>query len=563
MHILVSNHNAEIAAFRSGVGSAALELQIVENNLSALSVIGNRTGDVSSLVITEHQDQAVNIDTEVFVQNIVPRLLDSTIVVVVGSLIAAPAGVRQVETIGDAATLVGREPELVGATAEPKAVAKRNGHHKKPVLAELLTIASPVAPVDAPAEPAPAAEETKLALPDPSKTVLLLAEPEVAPPVPEQPAPQQAAPAPVLPAADAAPGPVRQPADAAPVARQAPPPPRHNHVEPAAPLAAPLLLPDPQVMAEIPETTRSLADDIRDWNARQRDQRKDTQASDKRQATFGELLRSWLPGQRRLREQENDLDNAIRSPRLRRCNSIAVISPKGGVGKSFLTYLVGNFLAEVRGDKVIAIDTNPDFGTLADQVRGREEQTISSLLEQIQSIQHYSDLRRFTSKVQSRLEVLAAPADPDVMATITSQEYSQVFEQLHHYYDTVMFDCGTGFRDDITRFALKTADQIVLVSAPLFITTGIVIRAIGYLDQIGCDLGRVTLAINQVRQEQPLDIEYMRSRFGSRLNAIVEVPFDMQLYHRMDRGEFSVEHTQPSTRIAVKQLIGEVVRHFE
>ena len=47
-----------------------------------------------------------------------------------------------------------------------------------------------------------------------------------------------------------------------------------------------------------------------------------------------------------------------------RPNTVALISPKGGVGKTTSTFLVGNLLATHLKLRVIAVDANPDFGTL-------------------------------------------------------------------------------------------------------------------------------------------------------------------------------------------------------
>ena len=48
-----------------------------------------------------------------------------------------------------------------------------------------------------------------------------------------------------------------------------------------------------------------------------------------------------------------------------RPNTIALISPKGGVGKTTSTFLAGNLLATHLKLRAIAVDANPDFGTLA------------------------------------------------------------------------------------------------------------------------------------------------------------------------------------------------------
>lgn len=520
MHILITNHETEIGVFRRALGTAADQLEVVENNLSALSLLGSSPTSARTLTITEYQDEGVNVDTRTFVRNLATRGIETLEIIIVGQLFTdlTDPQIHVVETIEDAAQLICSldtlQPVAVGAESS-EATHTSNGHAR--FTPETTAVSA------APASSGDTKPGKKLRLSAPIKPAKRYEtdggfERELTP---------EAQPADTLP----------------PVA--APQPPETNELD------------------EMPATTRSLADDIRDWTERTEQERGKQRTKVYKPGFFERLMLNISPAARRARAEEAELDKLIRAPRLTQCHSIAVISPKGGVGKSFLTYVVGNFLAEVRGDKVVAIDTNPDFGTLADQVRGREAQTVSTLLEQIDSIRHYSDLRRFTSKVESRLEVLAAPADPDVMATIGAADYGRVHQQLHHYYDTILFDCGTGFRDDITRFALQQCDQIVLVSAPLFITTGIVIRALGYLNQIGCDLSRVTLAINQVRREKPLDLNYMRSRFGDRLNAIIEIPFDVQLYREMDTGEFLVERTQPATRTSIKRLVSELVRHFD
>lgn len=515
MHLLISNHDAEISAFHRLLGAAADDLEVVENNLSALSFLGSTPGLAHTLTVTEYQDEGVNVDTRTFVRNLAARALDTFDIIIVGQLFSDLSNPRihVVDTIDQAATMV-RDRQLQ-PVARTDASSNGNGRYAEEHTAATTFADEPAVTIEQ-VIPAPKRKAEK-----PGKSIRSVSQP------------------------------VEERVE------------RELVAEPPAAMQAPATYPADPTFDEMPATTRSLADDIRDWTERTEQQRGKQRATTQPRRGLTDRFREMLPATRRAHAEEAELDKLIRAPRLTRCNSIAVISPKGGVGKSFLTYVVGNFLAEVRGDKVVAIDTNPDFGTLADQVRGREPQTVSTLLEQLDSIKHYSDLRRFTSKVESRLEVLAAPADPDVMASISAQDYGRVHEQLHHYYDTILFDCGTGFRDDITRFALQQCDQIVLVSAPLFITTGIVIRALGYLNQIGCDLSRVTLAINQVRHEKPLDLDYMRERFGTRLNAIVEIPFDMQLYREMDTGEFGVERTEPATRTSVKRLCAELVKHFE
>ena len=93
---------------------------------------------------------------------------------------------------------------------------------------------------------------------------------------------------------------------------------------------------------------------------------------------------------------------------------IACLSLKGGVGKTTTTVGLGSTFASLRGDRIIAIDANPDLGTLAQRVPQQTNSTVRDLLED-PSIHRYSDVRAHTSQALSRLEVLASESDPPLV----------------------------------------------------------------------------------------------------------------------------------------------------
>ncbi|HZD38619.1 MAG TPA: AAA family ATPase, partial [Actinomycetes bacterium] len=68
------------------------------------------------------------------------------------------------------------------------------------------------------------------------------------------------------------------------------------------------------------------------------------------------------------------------------CRSIAVISRKGGVGKTTTTLMLGHTFASLRGDRVVALDGNPDAGSLGYRVRRETAATITNLLADEQMI---------------------------------------------------------------------------------------------------------------------------------------------------------------------------------
>ena len=107
----------------------------------------------------------------------------------------------------------------------------------------------------------------------------------------------------------------------------------------------------------------------------------------------------------------NNLVAQVNRP-LRGCYRIALLSLKGGVGKTTITATLGATFASVRGDRVVAVDANPDRGTLSQKIPLETAATVRQLLHDAGTIERYSDVRRYTSKGPSGLEVLASETDP-------------------------------------------------------------------------------------------------------------------------------------------------------
>ena len=92
----------------------------------------------------------------------------------------------------------------------------------------------------------------------------------------------------------------------------------------------------------------------------------------------------------------------------------AVICPKGGVGKTTSTFVLGSLLADRLRLRVVALDANPDFGTLAALApdRVRCPRSLADLLADIEAIHTATQLRGYMTAMPSGLHLLGAPADP-------------------------------------------------------------------------------------------------------------------------------------------------------
>lgn len=147
------------------------------------------------------------------------------------------------------------------------------------------------------------------------------------------------------------------------------------------------------------------------------------------------------PSAAELRERE--LAARVKAP-VAGCRRIAVVSRKGGVGKTTTTLMLGHTFASLRGDRVIALDGNPDAGSLGYRVRRETTNTVMSLLAHREQIQRYGDIRAFTSQAPTRLEVVAADDDPRITDALVESDFHTAVRLLEVHYNLVCLDTGTG-----------------------------------------------------------------------------------------------------------------------
>jgi MinD-like ATPase involved in chromosome partitioning or flagellar assembly len=228
-----------------------------------------------------------------------------------------------------------------------------------------------------------------------------------------------------------------------------------------------------------------------------------------------------------------DMINRVRTPVAGGHHRVAILSLKGGVGKTTTTVGLGSTLASLRGDRVIAVDANPDRGTLSDKVRVETPATVRDLLNERGNIRRYADVRTFTSQAPSRLEILASDRDPTVSVAFSEQDYGMVARVLEHYYSICLTDCGTGLLHSAMAAVLRLADQIVLVSSA---SVDGARSASATLDWLAAhsygDLVRnavVVLSIVRPRRKSTVDLNRLEEHFASRCRAVVRIPYDTHL----------------------------------
>ncbi|MBP0452357.1 AAA family ATPase [Kitasatospora sp. RG8] len=248
---------------------------------------------------------------------------------------------------------------------------------------------------------------------------------------------------------------------------------------------------------------------------------------------------------------------AIRTP-LRSSFRIAVIGLKGGVGRTSATLALGSVLAETRTDKVIAVDADPDAGTLGRRVRRETAATVRDVLAAAPSITGYMDIRRFTSQAPSGLEVLAGDPGRAASGGFDGEDYRRLIGVLSNQFPVVLSDTGTGLLHGSMRGVLDLADQLVIAATASVDGANSASSTLEWLyaHGYGALARRGVLLVSTVQGGGRLiRAEDLTAHFESRCRGVVVVPFDE---HLAVGGEFDLAKLRPKTRRAFFQLTAAV-----
>jgi MinD-like ATPase involved in chromosome partitioning or flagellar assembly len=238
---------------------------------------------------------------------------------------------------------------------------------------------------------------------------------------------------------------------------------------------------------------------------------------------------------------------------------VPVLSRKGGVGKTTVTTLLGMALADLREDRVIAMDANPDRGTLSDRNPGRASHTARQLVKDRFEVNSFAQLSNYTAREGSRLDVLASDADPMVAHAFNDADYRAVTDILGRYYSIVLTDSGTGMVHSVMQGTLEKADAVVLVSGGSVDEARLASETLSWLEAHGReDLVRKAIVVVNVAAGNGtrVNVDEIEDHFRTRVGHVVRIPHDR---HLAEGSQIEFAKLGAATREAAIELAGLVV----
>lgn len=243
---------------------------------------------------------------------------------------------------------------------------------------------------------------------------------------------------------------------------------------------------------------------------------------------------------------------------------IGVFGLKGGVGKTAVTVTLGSTLSAIRGDRILAIDADPDCGNLAERVGRQSGATVADLLSD-KGLARYNDIRAYTSINDAKLEVLSSEEYSSARREFNDGDWKGAVGIVSQYYNLVLADCGSGMFQPASRGVLSTVSGLVIVASASIDGARQAAVTMDWLRQNGYQdlLHRSCVVINHVHPGKPnVDVEDLVAQFERHVQPgrVVVLPWDD---HIAAGTEIQLDLLAPHFRERVAELAAALSDDFD
>jgi MinD-like ATPase involved in chromosome partitioning or flagellar assembly len=269
------------------------------------------------------------------------------------------------------------------------------------------------------------------------------------------------------------------------------------------------------------------------------------------------------PGLSRDEKHEVELSNRVcRNPRA--AYEIGILGLKGGAGKTTVTVALGSVLADVRGDRILALDADPGCGNLAERTGRTSAGSIAELLAD-RDLSHYNKVRANTTVNEANLEVLTAEDYGGRPRIFSREDWHHTAEAVSKFYNVVLADCGAGMLDPATRGVLETAAAVVIVTSVSIDSARQAAAALDWLRNNGYTdlMSRACIVLNHITPREPnISAKDLAKRFEQQVKPghVVVLPWDR---HIASGTEIELDRLDPVFRRRVLELAAVLSDDFE
>jgi pilus assembly protein CpaE len=207
--------------------------------------------------------------------------------------------------------------------------------------------------------------------------------------------------------------------------------------------------------------------------------------------------------------------------------TVAVHSPRGGVGTTTIATNVAMVAARQKPDRVVLVDLHLQFGQVATHLNLEVKQSIADVARDDAAMREPELLRTYAARHDSGLHVLAAPTSPELAELVTAEHVDRILTTLLDSYDSVVIDAGS-WLDERTMTAFEHAETVIFAVCPEISALKAVHGLLDYLNEAGSVAAKATFVLNNQFGREILKLRDVESALGTKVET--ELPYDPFLY---------------------------------
>jgi pilus assembly protein CpaE len=175
---------------------------------------------------------------------------------------------------------------------------------------------------------------------------------------------------------------------------------------------------------------------------------------------------------------------------------LVIFSPKGGTGCSTVATNLAIALGQVTSKKVALLDASLQFGDISVLLNLQGNRSIADAAAQMDQLDSVL-MSAILSPHPSGIQVLAAPATPEMSETISTEDLKSVLNFLQADFDYVVIDTWS-YLDDTVLAAMDLADRILIVMTPEIPSIKSTKQFFEVAEALSFPLGKIDLILNKV-----------------------------------------------------------------
>jgi pilus assembly protein CpaE len=229
-------------------------------------------------------------------------------------------------------------------------------------------------------------------------------------------------------------------------------------------------------------------------------------------------------------QRSRDLQAVVSSDGItvtRQRRTVAVHSPRGGVGTTTIATNVAMVMARQKPDRVVLVDLHLQFGQVATHLNLEAKQSLADVARDESAMTEPELLRTYAARHDSGLHVLAAPSSPELAELVTAEHVDRILKTLLESYDLVVIDAGS-WLDERTMTAFEHAETVIFTVTPEIGALKAMHGLLEYLNEAGSVAAKSTFVLNNQFAREILKVRDVETSLGTKIES--ELPYDAFIY---------------------------------